>query len=154
MYIQRSGNYQQMLKKGIVEFTDDTTHLVQFEVLDFAQNKSTVFTYVFDYFCGWKNLATKISQLLGEVTIENQYLYWLLAHAKKTIILILFSLQKSYNLNNQSFVFLPSFATGFPVQIFELVTRRQRISSLTFHISCELVLLCLSEFGSLQLYAE
>lgn len=32
--------YQQMLKKGIVEFTDDTTHLVQFEVLDFAQNKS------------------------------------------------------------------------------------------------------------------
>jgi hypothetical protein len=32
--------YQKMLKQGIVEFTDDTTHLVQFEVLDFAQNKS------------------------------------------------------------------------------------------------------------------
>ncbi|MEE2699734.1 MAG: M23 family metallopeptidase [Bacteroidota bacterium] len=32
--------YQQMLKKGIVEFTDDTTHLVQFEVMDFRKNKS------------------------------------------------------------------------------------------------------------------
>ena len=29
-----------MLKKGIVDFTDDTTHLVRFEVLDFSQNKS------------------------------------------------------------------------------------------------------------------
>ena len=32
--------YQQMLEKGIVNFTDDTTHLVQFEVMDIYKNKS------------------------------------------------------------------------------------------------------------------
>ena len=32
--------YQQILEKGIVNFTDDTTHLVQFEVMDIYENKS------------------------------------------------------------------------------------------------------------------
>ena len=32
--------YQQILEKGIVNFTDDTTHLVQFEVMDIYKNKS------------------------------------------------------------------------------------------------------------------
>lgn len=32
--------YQQMSEKGIVNFTDDTTHLVQFEVIDIYNNKS------------------------------------------------------------------------------------------------------------------
>ena len=34
--------YKEMLKKGIVEFKDDTTHIVQFEVMDIYKNKSTV----------------------------------------------------------------------------------------------------------------
>ncbi len=32
--------YPQIFKKGVVNFTDDTTHLVQFEVMDIFKNKS------------------------------------------------------------------------------------------------------------------
>ena len=49
--------YQQILEKGIVNFTDDTTHLVQFEVMDIYKNTSI--------------LSFKIKSTTAEIENEN-----------------------------------------------------------------------------------
>ena len=49
--------YQKMIEKGIVNFTDDTTHSVQFEVMDIYKNKSM--------------LSFKIKSITTQIEREN-----------------------------------------------------------------------------------
>ena len=49
--------YQKMIEKGIVNFTDDTTHSVQFEVMDIYKNKSL--------------LSFKIKSITTQIEREN-----------------------------------------------------------------------------------
>ena len=53
--------YKEMLKKGIVEFKDDTTHLIQFEVMDIYKNKS--------------NVSFKIQSSTNEIENENTMIF-------------------------------------------------------------------------------
>ena len=53
--------YQKILEKGIVNFMDDTTHLVQFEVMDIYKNKSI--------------LSFKIKSTTTEIESENNMIF-------------------------------------------------------------------------------
>ena len=51
--------YKEMIKKGVVDFKDDTTHLIQFQIMDFHKNTSY--------------LSFEVKSTTSEIEIENPF---------------------------------------------------------------------------------